>query len=835
MDTPRDDNDLRYLKTLSVLYVEDEDEIREQLAQFLQRRCAAVYTASDGRKGLDAFRRRKPDIVITDILMPVMDGLKMGAAIRELSPTTPIIITTAFEEPAYFQKAIDLGVDKYVVKPVDAGALLQALLNSARAVRAEAALREVEERYRLLFHLSHIAISVAGGEPAEPAGLADMNVQILECNEAFLRLLGYRDQAAIQGENLFELIAPEFREPLYEMLKTELWVRGFTREFELELLRRNGGRAPVILQLLLRHDSGGAPKEVLAVMRDLAEQRRSEQELRLSAGVFSQSQDAILVTDSNNDIVSVNPAFTRLTGYGLDEVLGRNPKLLQSGRQDAAFYQAMWSAIQTDGHWQGEIWNRRKNGEVFPEWLSISTVRNDKGEIVNHIGIFSDISKLKAATEHIEFLAHYDPLTHLPNRLLLRDRVVQALAGRQRHGNRAAVLFLDLDRFKLINDSLGHAVGDALLVEVARRLSDSVRETDTVSRLGGDEFVVLLSEVRNGDEAMQVAQKILRSMQEVFQVGIHQLAVTPSIGIALSPDDGEDFDTLLRNADAAMYTAKQDGRNSYVFFTPSMNAGALERLSMETSLRRALEREEFRLHYQPKVDADSGRVLGLEALLRWEHPELGWVPPSRFIPLAEDTGQIAAIGNWVLQTACRQNRAWQEQGLLAVPVAVNLSALQFRQRRLKDQVLDALRQSDLDARYLELELTESMLMEDTAGAVVMLAELRKIGVRLSIDDFGTGYSSLSYLKRLPIDALKIDQSFVRDIADDSDDAAIVSAVISMAHDLHLRVVAEGVETLEQLRFLRAHQCDEAQGYLFSRPVCAEDAAALLARRVLVTQ
>ncbi|WP_054774186.1 EAL domain-containing protein, partial [Methylogaea oryzae] len=820
MDTPRDDNDLRYLKTLSVLYVEDEDEIREQLAQFLQRRCAAVYTASDGRKGLDAFRRRKPDIVITDILMPVMDGLKMGAAIRELSPTTPIIITTAFEEPAYFQKAIDLGVDKYVVKPVDAGALLQALLNSARAVRAEAALREVEERYRLLFHLSHIAISVAGGEPAEPAGLADMNVQILECNEAFLRLLGYRDQAAIQGENLFELIAPEFREPLYEMLKTELWVRGFTREFELELLRRNGGRAPVILQLLLRHDSGGAPKEVLAVMRDLAEQRRSEQELRLSAGVFSQSQDAILVTDSNNDIVSVNPAFTRLTGYGLDEVLGRNPKLLQSGRQDAAFYQAMWSAIQTDGHWQGEIWNRRKNGEVFPEWLSISTVRNDKGEIVNHIGIFSDISKLKAATEHIEFLAHYDPLTHLPNRLLLRDRVVQALAGRQRHGNRAAVLFLDLDRFKLINDSLGHAVGDALLVEVARRLSDSVRETDTVSRLGGDEFVVLLSEVRNGDEAMQVAQKILRSMQEVFQVGIHQLAVTPSIGIALSPDDGEDFDTLLRNADAAMYTAKQDGRNSYVFFTPSMNAGALERLSMETSLRRALEREEFRLHYQPKVDADSGRVLGLEALLRWEHPELGWVPPSRFIPLAEDTGQIAAIGNWVLQTACRQNRAWQEQGLLAVPVAVNLSALQFRQRRLKDQVLDALRQSDLDARYLELELTESMLMEDTAGAVVMLAELRKIGVRLSIDDFGTGYSSLSYLKRLPIDALKIDQSFVRDIADDSDDAAIVSAVISMAHDLHLRVVAEGVETLEQLRFLRAHQCDEAQGYLFSRPVCA---------------
>jgi diguanylate cyclase (GGDEF)-like protein/PAS domain S-box-containing protein len=827
-----DDNDLRYLKTLSVLYVEDEDDIRDQLAQFLKRRCAAVYTASDGRKGLEAFRRKKPDIVVTDILMPAMDGLKMGEAIREASPAIPLIITTAFEEPAYFQKAIDLGVDKYVVKPIDPDLLLQALLSSARAVRAEAALREVEDRYRLLFHLSHIAISVADGDLAEPGGVADMNVQIQECNEAFLRLLGYDDQAALRQENLLELIAPEFRSQLYQLLKTELWVRGFTREFELEFLRRNGGRAPVIIQLLLRHDAGGAPKEVLAVMRDLTEQRRSEQELRLSAGVFSQSQDAILITDKNNDIISVNPAFSRLTGYSAEEALGRNPRFLKSGRQDAEFYQGMWSAIQNVGHWQGEVWNRRKNGELYPEWLSISTVRDSQGEVLNYIGIFSDISKLKADAEHIEFLAHYDPLTQLPNRLLLKDRVAQALAVRQRHGGKLAVLFLDLDRFKVINDSLGHAVGDALLVGVANRLLESVRETDTVSRLGGDEFVVLLSEIHSGDEAAQVGQKILRLMQEVFQVGEHQLAVTPSIGIALAPDDGEEFDALLKNADAAMYTAKQGGRNSYAFFTPSMNAGALERLSMESSLRRALERQEFQLHYQPKVDVDSGRIRGLEALLRWQHPDLGWVPPSRFIPLAEETGQIAAIGHWVLHAACRQNRLWQDQGLLAVPVAVNLSALQFRQRQLKDLVLDALKGSGLEAGFLELELTESMLMEDAAGAAAMLAELRRVGVGLSIDDFGTGYSSLSYLKRLPINALKIDQSFVRDIAGDADDAAIVSAVISMAHDLHLNVIAEGVETLEQLRFLRAHQCNEAQGFLFSRPLPADETAALLARRVL---
>lgn len=825
-------DDLNFLRTLSILYVEDEDDIREQLAQFLKRRCGAVYTANNGHKGLDAYTRRRPDIVLTDILMPVMDGLKMAAAIREQNPKAPIIITTAFEEPEYFQRAIDLGVDKYVTKPVDPALLVEALLKSARAVRAEAALREVEERYQLLFCLSHVAISVADPHNDEVLGKANLQGHLLDCNQAFLRLVDYPDLEALPHDSLLGLVAPEHRPKLCELMRSELMVRGFTREFELEFMRRDGSAAPVIVQLLLRRGENGSPLEIFAVMRDLSEQRQAEQRLRLAAGVFSQSQDAIIITDADNRIISVNPAFTQLTGYEEAEALGRNPRFLSSGRQDCDFYQAMWASIRENGSWQGELWNRRKNGEVFPEWLSISTVKNGQGQVVNHIGIFSDISQLKAATQHIEFLAHYDPLTGLPNRMLLRDRVLQALARSQRQGSRCALLFLDLDRFKTINDSLGHAIGDALLIQVAQRLKASVRDMDTVARLGGDEFVILISEIRSGEDVVLVAKKIIKAMGEAYVVAQHRLTVTPSIGIGLYPEDGCDFDTLLRNADAAMYAAKQGGRNNFAFFDPSMNAGALERLSMENSLRLAQDQGELQIYYQPKVDVETGRIVGLEALLRWRHPEMGMVPPSRFVPLAEDTGLIVPIGEWVLHMACQQNHEWEEEGVPTVPVAVNLSVLQFRQRHLKELVLRALEASGLDARHLELELTESMLLDDAQGASATLGELRRVGVRLSIDDFGTGYSSLGYLRRLPIDTLKIDQSFVRDIPHNADAAAIVSAVISMAHDLQLRVVAEGVENLDQLRFLRSRQCDEAQGYLFGQPMPAGQIRILLKQRAI---
>lgn len=831
---PHDSNDLRYLATLSILLVEDEDDIREQLARILKRRCHALYTAANGRIGLDAFKRHKPDIVITDILMPMMDGLKMLEAIRRLDPTVPFIVTTAFEEPGYLQKAIDLGVDKYVVKPINIDVLMEALLRSARAVRSEAALREAEERYRLLFKLSHIAISVAdaGNLLAALGGTLPPDGHIVDCNASFLQLLGRASLEELASHTFLDLCAPEYRDQQIRLIKEELLVRGFTDEHELELLREDGERVPTLCQLVLRRDEAGRAREVWAVMRDISERRKAEADLRLAAGVFANSRDAIFITDGHNRIVSVNQAFTEITGYTAVEVIGQDPKMLQSGRHDLDFYRNLWARLHETGHWQGEIWNRRKDGEIFSEWESVTAVKNERGEVANYIAIFTDITQIKEAQDYIQFLAHYDALTRLPNRVLLQDRLAQALAEAQRSGKTVAVLFLDVDRFKNINDSLGHSIGDALLVEMAQRLRATIREVDTVARHGGDEFVAVLRELRSADDALVIVRKLLAAIREPFQLDRHQLEVTSSIGISLYPEDGQDYETLLRNADAAMYAAKQSGRDAYSFFAPGMNAGALERLTLENNLRQALRQGEFELHYQPIVNIQSVHIIGFEALLRWRHPDLGLIPPVQFIPLAEETGLISPLGTWMLHTACRQIREWQDGGLPGLPIAVNISALQFRQQRLKETIAEALAEARIDGTHLVMELTESMVMENPEMAVEVLGELKRIGVRLSIDDFGTGYSSLAYLKRFPLDILKIDQSFVRDLANDPNDAAIVSAVVSMAHDLGLGVVAEGVETLDQLRFLRSKQCDEAQGFLFAHPLAAGKAAEILRQRVI---
>ncbi|MBI3222939.1 MAG: EAL domain-containing protein [Nitrosomonadales bacterium] len=551
-----------------------------------------------------------------------------------------------------------------------------------------------------------------------------------------------------------------------------------------------------------------------------------EAQLRLTAKVFEQSNDGFLLTDANCDIISANKALTDITGYSEAELLGKNPRMLSSGRHDREFFRAMWETINTHGHWQGEVWNRRKDGSLYPEWLSISQVKDSGGIVTEYIGILNDITQRKRDEEHIQQLAHFDTLTGLPNRALLQDRAEQAIRTAHRDRSRIAVLFIDLDHFKNVNDTLGHRVGDGLLIQVSERLKSSVRDNDTVARLGGDEFLLVLQD-SDADGVAHIATKLLDILSRPYHIEQNELVVTPSIGIAMYPDDGEDFDTLHQHADVAMYRAKQDGRNNFRFYTAQMQMHSARMLQLENALRQAIERDQLHLVYQPQLAISGKRMIGVEALLRWQHPEFGMVSPAEFIPLAESSGQIIAIGEWALRSAVQQLKRWLDSGLPEMTVSVNLSAVQFRHPDLPGLVSRVLEASRLPSRFLELELTEGATIDKPQAAIAVIDDLYARGVRMAIDDFGTGYSSLSYLKKFKISKLKIDQSFVRDLSTDADDRAIVSAIIQLARSLGFQTIAEGVETQEQLEFLYEQGCDEVQGYYFSKPLPAEQIEAFL--------
>jgi diguanylate cyclase (GGDEF)-like protein/PAS domain S-box-containing protein len=558
--------------------------------------------------------------------------------------------------------------------------------------------------------------------------------------------------------------------------------------------------------------------------RDITSRRNAEEKVRLMAQVFEHSGEAIVITNENCTILTINSSFTRLTGYNPNEVVGQKTSMLKSGREPGEFYASMWAALVKDNYWQGEIWGKHKSGRIYPKWLALSVVRNDKGKITNFIGSFTDITEQKQAAQKIEHLAHYDALTNLPNRFSLIERLAQALEQARRSSCHLAVLVIDLDRFKNINDSLGHYVGDKLLFHVAARLLESVRSSDIVARLGGDEFVVVLPHIQSGVAAAHIVNKIQTALTQTYQLEGHNLYVTPSIGISVFPHDGETTYELMKNADLAMYHAKSKGRNNYQFFKHSMNDLAHERLLLESDLLTAIERNEFLLHYQPQIEMGTGRVIGVEALVRWQHHQRGLVPPDQFIPLAEETGLILPIGEWVLREACRQLKAWQSEGVTNLKMAINLSARQFKQSNLPQLVAGIIAESGIDANLLEFEITESAAMDNPEATIRHLRSFKEMGVDLAIDDFGTGYSSLNYLKLFPVNRLKIDKSFVKDIETDSDDAAIAAATIALAHTLGKQVVAEGVESRAQLNFLTLQQCDVAQGFYFSRPLPAGELA-----------
>lgn len=582
-----------------------------------------------------------------------------------------------------------------------------------------------------------------------------------------------------------------------------------------------------------------APALYFLVFRSLLNQQTDLKQKSVHLGIAATAfevQEGIIVTDINNRILSVNRSFTRFTGYAADEVVGRTPSILQSGRQSKDFYLMMWDTLAREKYWEGEIWNRRKNGEVYPEWLTITAVVGHDGNVTNYVGAFSDISAQKKAEAEVYKLAFHDFLTGLPNRRLLTDRMQQVFAINERYDNHGAVLFLDLDNFKVLNDTRGHGIGDLMLVEVARRLQSCVRADDTVARMGGDEFVVMLANLdedveRAGGQAKVVAQKILALFNRDFTLNGYECACSTSIGISLFCNHDATVDLVLKRADSAMYQAKAAGRNVMRFFDPVMQAMLEERAFIEAELSKALLHQQFRLYYQAQVDS-SGRIWGAEALLRWLHPERGLVSPAEFIPLIEESGLILPVGNWVLETACAQLRKWGDgDHTRNLKLSINVSALQFHQHDFVAQVRNVLASSGIDPGKLKLELTESMTIDDVDSTVQKMLALKETGVCFSMDDFGTGQSSLTYLKRLPLDQIKIDQHFVRNVVGDQVDAIMVGTIICMANNLGLEVIAEGVETEEQMAFLVEHGCNAFQGYLFSKPVPLEEFEQLIPRRL----
>lgn len=548
-----------------------------------------------------------------------------------------------------------------------------------------------------------------------------------------------------------------------------------------------------------------------------------EEQLRVAASVFEGTSEAIVICSAENRIVSVNRAFCKMTGYAEDELVGQTPALLKSGQHTRGFYQELWSSLQNAGQWQGEIWNRRKSGEIYPERITISVLYDEAGKLLRYIAIAADVTANKKAENEINSLAFYDPLTDLPNRRLLHDRLRQAISSSARSSKHGALLFIDLDNFKTLNDTLGHDIGDQLLRQVAQRLGNCVRDGDTVARLGGDEFVVMLQDL-SGDaliaasQAEVVSEKVLALCSQPYQLGGTMHHSTTSIGIALFANHTESIDELMKRADLAMYQAKASGRNSLRFYDPDMQAAIMLRVALEADLREAVKKNEFHLYYQTQVD-DGGHVTGVEALLRWQHPERGLVSPLEFIPLAEDTGLILSVGHWVMESACSQLATWASKPEMAhLTIAVNVSASQFHHREFVRQVLDVLEQTGANPQRLKLELTESLLVRDIEDVIEKMTALRTTGVSFALDDFGTGYSSLSYLKRLPLDQLKIDQAFVRDILTNTNDAAIARMIVSLAEAMGLTVIAEGVETEAQRGFLALQGCRAYQGYLFSHPL-----------------
>ena len=680
----------------------------------------------------------------------------------------------------------------------------------------EALLRAEKDRYRTLIETI-------------PCGVEEIDLEgtLVFVSPMYAQMMGYSVDELMKM-SLAELIPVEERDKVMGDIGQLMSEQPEPFPYFHRFQKKDGTTFHAQVDWNYKRDNDGNICGFIVIVTDISKRVLAEAQQKLAYQIINHTIEAVLVTDANGIIQFVNPVFSKTTGYSAEEAIGRSPTFLKSNHHTAEFYAKIYQELETSGHWQGEIWNRRKNGEIFPEWLNITMLKNEGGEVSNYIGIFSDMGSKELMQERLHHLAYYDALTELPNRTLLIDRIETALRHAKRSISRVAVLFIDLDRFKNINDSLGHDVGDRVLQEVAIRISACLREDDTVSRLGGDEFVVLLQRVDNIERVQQVAEKVLHAFDQPIKEQDASLFVTASIGASIYPDDGTTPAALLKNADAAMYRAKDLGRNTVQFYTGELSAQSLEKLLMQQALRQAVEKNELSLVFQPQVNLATDSIVGAEVLARWSNQTLGNVSPAVFIPLAEDLGLIDIIGDWILRSACRQAKSWLASGYQFGRLAINVSPLQLKNANFTTYIANVLEEIGISADHIELELTEGAFMENVEESINTLSELSKMGLQLSIDDFGTGYSSLSYLKRFDIDKLKIDRSFIDDVLSDTEDATIVTTIIAMAKALGLTVIAEGVETEAQKRFLIERGCEEYQGYLYSRPVSAEEMTEKLA-------
>ena len=686
--------------------------------------------------------------------------------------------------------------------------------------------REVAERRRVEERLHLLSTAVEQSPVSVIITDAEANIQYV--NPRFSEVTGYTREEVI-GQNPRILQSKVTSREVYRDMWDTLTSGGILHGL-LANQRKNGEVYWEEAHIAPVTDASGAITHYVGVKLDITARRQAEEELQLAALVYQNSSEAMLVADANNRIVAVNPAFTEITGYTAEEAIGQTPKFLSSGRQMPAFYQAMWHAIDTTGQWRGEIWNRRKNGEAYVEWLTINTIYGEDGTVHRRAALFSDITQKKENEELIWIQANFDPLTGLPNRRMFHDRLQQEIRKAHRANLPLALMFLDLDRFKEVNDTLGHGMGDQLLKEAAQRITHCLRETDTVARLGGDEFIVILSELDKLDSTESVTQDVLQKLAEPYQLDDEVVYVSASIGITLFPEDGIEIDTLLKNADQAMYAAKNAGRSRFSYFTQAMQEAAQARMRLTNDLRDALAGNQLMIYYQPIVDLATGAIQKAEALIRWQHPTGGLISPAEFIPIAEDTGLIVDIGDWVFHESARQVARWRTMHHAEFQISINKSPVQFHRDsdlQRHNTWLNYLRQLELPGQSIVMEITEGLLLDASYTVTEQLLSYRDAGIQVPLDDFGTGYSSLSYLKKFDIDYLKIDQSFIRNLTADSNDMALCEAIIVMAHKLGIKVIAEGVETAEQRDLLIAANCDYGQGYLFSRPVPAREFEELL--------